>query len=221
MKRSVLDPVLFARDLFKYKSTTDPSNQQSRGDKWPHPISFVRDFYSESPARIALVLSIAIPAYVGGAIMFWFHSVYLHEGGPAISPWLHWLFDSTAGYLALGPIIAVILPLAAWLASRRGREVVDPGRFAIAAGSLLAVATGPAPLMHNAFIARGTWLADRVTALFGNGYNPHAHPKEVSATVEVARQVLAGIPIYIPIMYLALLAGRGAARLVSSRRAAQ
>jgi hypothetical protein len=58
--------------------------------------------------------------YGGGAAMFWFHAIELGEGGPAISPWPHWGLDSTAGFLGLTPLIAVIVPVAAWAAVDAG-----------------------------------------------------------------------------------------------------
>src|SRR5439155_8840188 len=56
-------------------------------------------FYGDRLAWIALAVSAFIICYGGGAVLFWFHAIYLGEGGPAISPTAHWLLDSTAGLI--------------------------------------------------------------------------------------------------------------------------
>jgi hypothetical protein len=153
--------------------------------------------------------------------MFWFHAIYLGEGGPSISPYLHWALDSTAGFLGLTPAIAIIIPLAAWTAmepgpggARIGR--VRAGRFALVGGVLLALVTAPAPLFHDNFLARGTWLGEHITDMWGGSQyvSAHVHHEvEASPLFEMGQQVVAGIPTYIPLMFVGLLLARAMARL--------
>ena len=53
----------------------------------------VRDFYRKPSSWLALAISSVVLVYGGGALMFWYHSIYLGEGGPAISPALHYFID--------------------------------------------------------------------------------------------------------------------------------
>jgi hypothetical protein len=172
----------------------------------------IRDFYADRVAYVILLLTGIIVAYGGGAVMFWFHSIYLNEGGPAISPWLHWFIDSTVGFLALTPVLAVILPTAAWLAQRRGRRT-GTLRFAVVAGALLALIAMPAPIMHDGLIGRGTWMAAQITELWGHGHVPTGRPQEVSVVVAMEQQLAAGIPTYVAVLWLTVSLSRTAARL--------
>ena len=49
--------------------------------------STVRTFYAQHRGWRGLLISSLILTYAGGAVMFWYHAIYLGEGGPAISPW--------------------------------------------------------------------------------------------------------------------------------------
>ncbi|MGH9211018.1 MAG: hypothetical protein ACRD2C_10090 [Acidimicrobiales bacterium] len=173
-------------------------------------VAAIREFYAEPGSWLALATCSLVLTYGGGALMFWFHAIYLGEGGPAISPWLHWLLDSTAGFVGLTPAIALILPVAAWLATPTGSRPRTPrstfARRALLGGGLLAVVTAPAPLLHDALIGRGTWLADHVTDLLGNGPRPRSEHQHVPALVEMARQVGFGVPTYVVLTAIALLA---------------
>jgi hypothetical protein len=179
-------------------------------------VAVVRDFYADPVAWLGLVICTLILTYVGGASMFWFHALYLGEGGPAISPWLHWGLDSSAGFLGLTPFIAIIIPIAAWTAMLPGPgEVtigaVRAGRFALVGGVLLALVTAPAPLFHDTFLARGTWLADHLTDMWGGPeyLTGHVHHRdEGNALIAMVQQVGWGIITYIPLMFVALLAVR-------------
>src|SRR4029453_10896761 len=116
---------------------------------------------------------------------------------------LHGALHSSAGGLALTIPIAIILPIAAWVAlDRHGR--VNAALFSLVGGVLLAVTTAPAPLFHNNFLARGTWLANELTNLVGS--DSYAAPPDVhhheSAVFEMAQQGVAGIPPYVPLMFL-------------------
>ncbi|MCW3043247.1 MAG: hypothetical protein JWL57_1405, partial [Actinobacteria bacterium] len=61
----------------------------------------LRSLYAEPVAWVALVVTAGVLAYAGGAVMFWFHAIYRGEQGPAISPWYHWLLDSSLGFFGL------------------------------------------------------------------------------------------------------------------------
>jgi len=175
--------------------------------------SLVREFYRDPVAWAGLAVCTLVLTYGGGAIMFWFHAIYLGEGGPAISPYLHWALDSTAGFLGLTPAIAVIIPLAAWTAmepgpggARLGR--VRPGLFALVAGVLLALVTAPAPIFHDNFLARGTWLGEHITHMWGGPQyvSAHVHQEvEAGPWFEMGQQVVAGIPTYVPLMFVGLM----------------
>jgi hypothetical protein len=182
--------------------------------------STVRAFYAEHRGWRALLVSSLILTYAGGAALFWYHAIYLDEGGPAISPWHHWLLDSTAGFVGLTPAIALILPIAHRFATT-GPDGAPPGgtsspsspssprvhtaRFSIVGGTLLAFVTAPAPILHDELIGQGTWLAGRVTELFGRHHVPTGSEHEVPEILEMVQQVAAAIPIYIVLMSVTLV----------------
>jgi hypothetical protein len=175
----------------------------------------VRDFYSDRIAWAGLIVSALILTYGGGAAMFWFHCYYLGEGGPAISPYLHWALDSSAGLIGLTPPIAIIIPLAAWTAMKPtpdgGVGRVRILRYAVVGGVLLALVTAPAPLFHDHFLARGTWLADHITHMWGGPQYVSAHvhqEQEATPWLQMVQQVSFGIPTYVPLTFLALLISR-------------
>jgi hypothetical protein len=177
--------------------------------------SAVRTFYAQHRGWRGLLVASLILTYVGGAVMFWYHAIYLGEGGPAISPWHHWLLDSTAGFVGLTPAIALILPFAHRAATTAPDgtpgTTIHPARFAVVGGTLLAFVTAPAPLVHDEFIGRGTWLAGQVTDLFGHHHVATGSEHEVPKILEMAQQVFAGIPTYVALMWITLLALRAMA----------
>jgi hypothetical protein len=176
----------------------------------------IRDFYGDPLAWLGLAICTVILTYIGGASMFWFHAMYLGEGGPAISPWLHWGLDSSAGFLGLTPFIAVIIPIAAWTAMLPGPGEITIGhvrafRFALVGGVLLALVTAPAPLFHDTFLARGTWLADHITERWGGPeyLTGHVHHRdEGTPLISMVQQIGWGIVTYVPLMLVALTAVR-------------
>ncbi|HET6952684.1 MAG TPA: hypothetical protein VFI47_20040 [Acidimicrobiales bacterium] len=205
-----------ARALFGPATVPAPATpQHGRSRRRGRPAAVVREFYRDPVAWTGFGVCTLVLTYAGGAVMFWFHAIYLGEGGPAISPWMHWGLDSSAGFVGLSPAIALILPVAARVAGRRtdragpGAGLVPAGWFALAGGVLLALVTAPAPLLHDRYLARGTWLASRITELWGNGRPvlPEA-PEEESVAGEMVTQVLAGIPTYVVLLWVALLAIR-------------
>jgi hypothetical protein len=141
--------------------------------------------------------------------MFWYHSVYLGEGGPAISPVLHWFVDSSAGFVFLTPVVAVVIPIAARTASRYSGKL-SGAYFAMTGGTLFALATVPGPVMHDNFVGRGTWLANEITRLWGDGSVPGpSHHYTVPASLSL--QLAFALPVYIALMWL-LWAGAAYAR---------
>jgi hypothetical protein len=173
-------------------------------------------------ARRALIVCALALAYGGGAVMFWVHAVYLGEKGPAISPYLHWALDSTAGFIGLTPPLAVILPLAAAVAGWDGTGYNGAGRhlslaaFIAVGGAAFALVTVGGPFAHDAFIARGTWIADRVTDLAGSSAaqaaSAAAAPDTVSDTTSMAAQFVVGLPTYTALFALAVVLIRAAVR---------
>jgi hypothetical protein len=172
-----------------------------------------REYYREPMAWFGLLVFSVLLAYGGGAVMFWFHAIYLHEGGPAISPWLHWLLDSTAGFIGLTPALAILMPLAA---SVTLRQAAGGGRFVLLTGTAFAFITAPGPIVHNKLVGRGTWVANHVTALLGNG-RPAGAPHHIPPLVDMASQVAVGLPTYIAVAALALLAMRAVAKRPATR----
>lgn len=149
-------------------------------------------------------------AYVGGAAMYWTHAVYRGEQGPPIAhPW-HWLLDSTLGFVALTPVLLVLVPLARRIAAGR-----SAGAEAVAVGSLFALVTAPGPLLHGVVAGAGTPLARWATALVGSDAGvqaSHVHAVDHSATSEVVTQLVVGVPVYIAVAFVAGLALRRIAR---------
>ncbi|WP_157244636.1 hypothetical protein [Nonomuraea typhae] len=166
-------------------------------------------FYSDRLAWLGLLFFAVVLAYGGGVVMFIYHAILLGEGGPAISHIHHWLLDSSAAFVGLTPIIAVIVPVAAWI-SMRGRKRQSTVLFALSGGVMFALVTAPGPFMHDALVGRGTLIANTVTQWWGNGRAPTPPAPEVGVVVDIARQVALGLPLYILLMGLALLAMRAA-----------
>ena len=75
---------------------------------------------------------------------------------------------------------------------------------------MLALVAAPAPLFHDNFLARGTWLAGRITELWGDPRyaSATAHHHDESPLFEMGQQVLAGIAIYVPLTWLGLMLAR-------------
>jgi hypothetical protein len=162
-------------------------------------------FYRQPASWLALIITSLVMIYVGGAAMFWFHAIYLGEGGPAISPVLHWFIDSTAA-LALTPVLFVLLPVASRFAMVSQQDL-SPHRFALFSGAIFAVMTIPGPFIHNTFVGRGTWLADEVTRLWGNG-RPVPPYTEYPFALDAVLQLSFGLPLYIALMWAVFYALR-------------
>jgi hypothetical protein len=201
---AVFDPVSPRR-------SADVPASEPRTGSWASPARLaneLRTFYQHPLSwQILLVTSIML-CYVGGAAMFWFHAIALNEGGPAISPYAHWLLDSTFGFIALTPVLFLLIPFAAWAADRLadGRDAQRPFFYIIIAGGMFAFITIPGPLGHDLLVARGTWIANTATALIGNAAAPAPPPKSTYPLVAVLTQQLGfGIPTYLLSVTIALV----------------
>lgn len=162
-------------------------------------------FYRDPGARLALILTSLLLCYGGGAIMFWFHAVYLAEGGPAISWMAHWLLDSSFAVAALTPVLAVILPLAVWTAQRLSAADsphLTAWLYAVTGGAAFALAATPGPIAHDLFVGRGTWIARRATELIGDPSATLAPVADYPLLAALAQQLGAGLPLYIALMAL-------------------
>lgn len=161
----------------------------------------LRAFYSRPLGWGAAILVSATLSYVGGGLMFWLHAVYRGEKGPSIGYWQHWLLDSTLGFIALTPVVFLLLPAVLWTLSWQGRRPggVPTILYVVAVGALFALVTGPGPLLHNAIAGAGKPLANLATDVFGHDHDMalrHADAPERSALTEGVIQVAVGIPAY-------------------------
>jgi hypothetical protein len=119
----------------------------------------------------------------------------------------HWTLDSTLGFVGLAPLVAVVVPVAAWLVGAEADgEAVPALPYAVVGGTLFGLATAPAPIVHDLLVGRGTWLANRVTELLGapGAIGHHVHGDTVPRSLSIALQVAVGIPTYILLLWLAL-----------------
>jgi hypothetical protein len=170
-------------------------------------LSMLTDFYRDPLAWFGGLVSLLVLAYAGGAVMFVLHAVVLGELGPAISPVEHWALDSTLGFVGLAPLVALVVPVAAWLVRAEvDGEAVPALSYAAIGGTLFGLATAPAPIVHDLLVGRGTWLANRVTESLGGPsvIGQHVHGDTVPQVVSIASQVAVGIPTYILMLWLAL-----------------
>jgi hypothetical protein len=143
--------------------------------------------------------------YVGGGLMFWFHAVYLGELGPNISWYEHWLLDSSIGFLALTPALAIIMPIAAAAALRsHHRRGLVPWLYAAVGGLLFALVATPGPLAHDTVVGRGTWLANTATELVGDPTAPLAAKHDYPLLADLTQQLGFGLVVYTALMVASL-----------------
>ncbi|MBE1464882.1 hypothetical protein [Kibdelosporangium phytohabitans] len=157
-------------------------------------------FYRDPVARLTLVITSLLLCYAGGAAMFYVHGIHFNEGGPAISPYLHWFIDSTVGFIGLTPAIAVLLPLTTRFVAGRPAWV-----FPVLLGGLFTVVTIPGPLVHDLFVARGTPLANLITHHFGDPSMVMPPPTPYSDLAKMTHQVIGGLPAYVLLSTVAYL----------------
>jgi hypothetical protein len=169
-------------------------------------------FYSRPIAWVGALIVSVVLAYVGGAMMFWLHAIYRQEHGPAIGHLQHWFLDSTLGFVALTPVVLVLLPAALWVRRHEARRNgVRLGIYVLVVGTLFAFITGPGPFLHNTLVGADTPLANLATRLFGHdpGVASHAaHAKDNSAVSEGILQIAVGIPLYSLLTHAAVSAIR-------------
>jgi hypothetical protein len=178
-----------------------------------------REYYRDRLSWLALGITSVVLCYAGGLVMFWYHAVQLGEGGPQISWHVHWLLDSTFGFIALTPALALILPLSTWAAhSLAASQRLIPWMHASIAAVLFAVVTTPGPIAHDLLVGRGTWVADRITAVLGDPSAPLTPAEEYSPLVAMSQQLGAAVPLYLALMVVTVL---GIRALVARRQAAQ
>jgi len=180
-------------------------------------IDVVRCFYGRPIAWVALFVSSAFLTYGGGAVMFWFHAIVRGEAGPAIQNVHHWLLDSTLGFIALTPVLGLILPLAVWHAggATEPRSTVRLWVYVAATATIFTVFTGPGPLLHDAVAGAGTPLARIATRIFGEDSGAVTHGMHASSRSPVTEgflQLCVGFPAYLACTWLALGFVRGCAR---------
>jgi hypothetical protein len=167
-------------------------------------------FYTDRSGRASLVASALLLCYGGGIVMFVVHYVVRRECGPAINAGWHWLLDSTIGFVALTPLLAVLLPAAAAILRRRtgtppSRPAVGP--YSVLVGAAFAVATAPGPFVHNLIAGAGRPVARLATVVFGEDQAAlahNAHAVEHSAVSEGIVQLAVGLPVYIALTYVAI-----------------
>jgi hypothetical protein len=198
-------------------------------------------YYRQPFAWIVLAVTDLTLVYGGGAAMFWYHSYFLGEGGPAISPYLHWFVDSTVGFLALTPMLFVILAIAARAAWDAAPDrpldpdgPLDPDRpldpdlparsvrpvtFMAVGGILFALATAPGPIVHDHLIGRGTWLAGEITKMWGDGRTLGPHHTLTPITAVLTQEAF-GLPLYSALMGILLILGGVLLRTVNRKTAA-
>jgi hypothetical protein len=113
------------------------------------PLRALTGYYRDPLSWLILAVTTVVLCYGGGLVLFWYHSVELGEGGPQISWLAHWVLDSTFGFVALTPVLALILPAAAWTARwLAGSRPILPWLYAALAGLLFALVTTPGPIAH-------------------------------------------------------------------------
>lgn len=177
------------------------------------------DFYRDPASRLALLVTALTVCYVGGLAMFWFHSIYLDEGGPAISWVVHWLLDSSFAFVALTPALAVIMPFAVWVARTvaPASKHTIPWLYAAVAGTAFALVTTPGPIAHDLLVGRGTWVADRVTLALGDPSSPLPPAADYPPLAAMAQQLGAGVPLYIALMVVTVFLLRKILRPATAR----
>jgi hypothetical protein len=165
------------------------------------------DFYRDPASRLALLVTALTMCYVGGLAMFWFHAIYLDEGGPAISWVVHWLLDSSFAFVALTPALALIMPFAVWVARAVAPASMHliPWLYAAVAGTAFALVTTPGPIAHDLIVGRGTWVAERVTRALGDPSSPLQPAADYPPLAAMAQQLGAGVPLYVALMALTIL----------------
>jgi hypothetical protein len=110
------------------------------------------------------------------------------------------MLDSTLGFIALTPVVFLLLPAVLWLRTKNERTArLRLGAYVLLVGTLFAFVTGPGPYLHNRLVGADTPLARVATSVFGMDPGVAAqgvHAKDHSPISEGALQVAVGIPLY-------------------------
>ncbi len=159
----------------------------SLGTSW---IAQLRTHYSVPVHRLELVLTSVALSFLGGAAMFGFHALYRGEAGPQISNGSHWFLDSTLGFLALTPVLALLLAFA-------HRQVRRTWLRPVLVGVLFALVTAPGPLVHDLLVGGGTPLAHTAELVFGHQQTSTSTMAAHSSLSKVLGQLAVGTPVYI------------------------
>src|SRR5262245_33067014 len=165
-------------------------------------------YYREPLSWLALGITSVILCFGGGLAMFWFHAEHLGEGGPNIPWYVHWLLDSTFGFLVLTPALALILPLASLVADSTAGRLAPravPAAYALIAGAAFAIVTTPGPIAHDLVVGRGTWIAGQATRLWGDPGAALTPVHHYSLLAKLTQQFGYGLPVYVVLMALAVL----------------
>jgi hypothetical protein len=167
----------------------------------------LRTFYRDPSSWLVVLTTAVVLCYGGGLALFWYHSVALGEGGPAISWYAHWLLDSSFAFIGLTPALIALVPLAAVAADRLAGPHSEriPWLYVTILGGLFAILTTPGPIGHDKIVGRGTWIAHQATVLIGDPSAPLRPIREYPIPVELAQQFAAGVPIYLAATALSLL----------------
>lgn len=188
------------------------------GGRSPTILQAGRNFYSKPLGWMSMISVSAVLAYCGGGVMFWLHAIYRGERGPAIDHLQHWVLDSTLGFLALTPIVFVLLPASLLRlgddADRSSSR--NLARYVLTVGTLFALVTGPGPFLHNTLVGQGTPLGDAATSVFGHDPDiaaHNAHAPEQSALTAGILQVAIGVPSYSLLTLASVMAVRAATRI--------
>lgn len=173
----------------------------------------ITSFYRRPVAWLALLVSSLLLTFGGGAVMFWFHAIFRGEQGPAIGDLHHWLLDSSLGFFALTPVLALILPLGVRAAGPTGSSGLRA--YVLTVAVLFTLTTGPGPFLHDRVAGARTPLARIATQLLGEdagvaARNMHVHDR--SPVAEGLLQVALGLPVYLLCTWLALRLVRALAR---------
>lgn len=158
-------------------------------------LSRLRAFYGQRSSRVTVAVTAVLLCYGGGGVMFWLHAIYRGEQGPTIAAPYHWLLDSTLGFVALSPVLFVLIPAAHYTVSRRLSRLQP-----LAVGAGFALVTTPGPVFHDQAVGGGTPLAQLATNVFGRDLAVAArnlHAVSHSASSECLLQLAVGLPVYV------------------------
>jgi hypothetical protein len=96
----------------------------------------------------------------------------------------------------------VIIPIAVWASTVGDR--VSSIAYAMVGGVLFGLATAPGPILHDALVGRGTWVANHVTMLIGNAGAPTTPGTDIPHITSICWQVAVGTPTYMLLTGLSL-----------------